>query len=90
MDEQWIKVDQYNQVRSDKYKDRYSILLGSSGQNDVVYPKYCAPQVWKDGKKLVLTKDGQTVFIPLSISLGNDKAKALEILKALINQVEKL
>ena len=88
--DKWIKVDQYSQIKVDKYNDTYSILSGSQGQDDVVYRKFCAPQIWKSGKKLVFTKNGEPVFVPWDLSLGKDRSKAVEILKHLIDQVERL
>jgi len=90
MEAQWVKVDQYNQVKADRHNDKYSILLGSLGQNDVVYPKYCVPQVWRGGRKRVLIKDNEIVFVPWGISLGDKKEQALQIWEAIRCQIEKL
>ena len=90
METQWIKLDQYNQAKVDKYNDRYSIILGNQGQDDVIYPKFCAPQVWRNGEKQVLKKDGNTVFVPISIPLGNDKEKAIAAVGALYHQLKNL
>ena len=86
----WIPVDTYNALRLSKYNNKYSVILGSRGDNDT-YDKWCNPLKYQNGKNVpVLKKDGDLLALPFQLPLGNDKAKALEILKALINQIEKL
>ena len=86
----WIPVDTYNALRLSKYRDNYSIMLGKRGDQDT-YDAWVNPMRWQNGKNVpVLKKDGDLLTLPFQLPLGNDKAKALEILKALILQVEKL
>ena len=87
MEEKWIKVNQYNQVKVDEYNGKYSIIQGNQGQNDVVYPKWCTPQKWNQGEKTPLKKNGEFVYVPWSISLGNDKEQAKKILGALYHSL---
>ena len=90
MDEkQWVSVDQYSSIAVDEYNNKISIIQGNKGQNDVTYMSYCAPQRWKDGEKRVLTKNGQTVFVPWAISLGKDKAKAIQVAEAIVARLHK-
>ena len=90
----WIPCDSYNAVVVDKYLDnngkyRYSIQHGQRGTDDT-YTSWVCPQKWVNGKKRLLEKNGEPVYVPLSIFLNNDKAKALKIWAAIGEQLKNL
>lgn len=85
----WLKIDTFNSIRVEKYNDKYSVQLGSRGNNDT-YVKYCTPQKWSNGEKQPLQKNGNYVYTPWSIPLGTDKEKAAKTLEALAYAVRAL
>lgn len=85
----WLPVDTYNAVRTDKYNGKYSIQQGNRGENDT-YTTWCCPQRWVNGEKRLLEKNGEPVFVPWALSLGKDKAKALQIWAAIGEQLKRL
>ena len=85
----WIPVDTYNAVRTDKYGDKISIQQGQRGENDT-YAAWCCPQKWSNGQKTILKKNGEPVFVPWSLSLGKDKETALKIWAAIGEQLKRL
>ena len=85
----WLPIDTYNAVRTDKYNGKYSILQGQRGENDT-YTKYCCPQIWRSGEKQLLKKNELPVFVPWAIFLGKDKDKALKIWAAIGEQLKRL
>ncbi len=85
----WLNIDTYSSIRADKYNGKYSIQLGKRGNNDT-YATWVCPQKWQNGEKTLLKKNGEPVFIPLSIPLGDDKIKAQKVLEGLIFQLKNL
>ena len=85
----WLTIDTYNAVKTDEYNGKYSIQQGQRGENDT-YTAWCCPQKWVGGKKTLLKKNGEPVFVPWAISLGKDKDKAIQILEAIVAQLKRL
>ena len=90
--EEWIEVDRWSSLKASKYKGKFAIMRGRPTANGVISPEYTIKSDWQNSKNVpVKKKDSDDwLVLPPGFSLGNDKAKALEILKALIWQVEKL
>ena len=85
----WLPIDTYNAVRVDKFDDKISLQQGQRGENDT-YTAWCCPQKWSNGQKTILKKNGEPVFMPWAISLGKDKAKAIKIAEAIVEQLKRL
>ena len=85
----WLPIDTYNAIRADKYNDKISIQQGQRGDNDT-YIKWCTPQIWRNGEKHLLEKNGEPVFVPWAVNLGNNKDKALKIWAAIGEQLKRL
>ena len=85
----WLPISTYDSIRADKHNGKISIQLGKRGDGDT-YTSWTCPQRWVNGEKTLLKKNGEPVFVPLSIPLGEDKVKAQKVLEALIYQLKNL
>ena len=63
----------------DEYDGEWSLINANRGQNEVVYKKWCFPQ--KRGKNAGAADKA----IPWKITLGKDKAQAIETLTWFLN-----
>lgn len=93
----WIKVDRWSSLKAgtlfSQNGSTYGIMRGRpSGDNiGVISPEYTIKCDWVNNKQVpVKKKDGSWCVLPPGFSLGDDKEKALEILKALTWQMEQL
>ena len=87
IEKQWIPISTYDSVRIDEYNGKWSLQLGKRGDNDT-YTAWTCPQKWVDGEKSLLKKNGEPIFVPLSIPLGDSKEKALKVVGSIYNQLK--
>ena len=87
----WIKVDRWSSLKADKHKGKYAVMRGRPTGDGCVSPEYPIKSKWVNSKAMpVKNEDGSWYVLPPGFSLGKDKAKALEILKAITWQLEQL
>jgi hypothetical protein len=85
MEQEWIKLNDYDAVRIGEYKGKISIQKGGIGKEDI-YLDWVNPM---RGKGTPATKkDGNKLILPFQILLGEDKEEALKTIQALYAQIK--
>lgn len=90
---EWIRVNRWSSLKASKHEGKFAVMRGRpSGDNiGVISPEYTIKSSWQNTKIVPVKKeDGSWCVLPPGFSLGDNKAKALEIWDAIRDQIEKL
>lgn len=89
MENKWIELGKYNRVRISKYRDTFSLQMGSAGK-EKTYITWTNPLRYdKDanGSVPAVKQDGSPLVVPLQIPIGDDPVTAGNTIKSLYSQV---
>jgi hypothetical protein len=85
MEQEWIKLNDYDAVRIGAYKGKISIQKGGIGKEDI-YLGWVNPM---KGKGTPATKEnGDKIILPFQVLIGKDKEEALKTIQALYAQIK--
>lgn len=86
------KIDQYNAMKVDKYKGKYSVVLGNE-KEDRFFIDWRFLSQWdsEKGEGVVRVKeDGSCYRLPTAIVLGNSEEEVKATLTWIFEEVQKL
>jgi len=92
MENEWIKINQYDAIRTSEYKGKYSIQKARRTEKDN-YLEWVIPNRYsKEAGHSVpaLKNNGDYLNVPFQIPLGEGKDQAADVLKALYFQLVEL